>query len=456
MPRFSLRYIGAAAFFTAAFVFSTVIRAQVPETGSAPTAVETPPSPEVPPPNKPDDAIKTPDEPTDPLDKSVKQQARDWVKAQGWRTGRNKKDKTYISIGVAGYDGDSPRASLNRTLAFQDSLLKAKNTMARFLSADIASRAAASVSQGKSPQAQADDGVPQDVVQQVSAEAKKAGVAGDAIEKGTNRQFDRAVQVLARANVAGSSVVHIIDNGKPGKDGAIAVVVRWSPKTQQIAETAVGARKDKVGSDTAPSINEIDSISEADLQHCFGARVMRNDDNEACIVGFGQGEAIDTGEDEMDVAEEKAQVDAFGNIRQFVGELLLCKQLLSQTSSYARLADGGNPFANSEGFTRECEARASFLNMAGIEEVRAWEGKRSGARPVAGYVGMWSVSASNDAVKLRQEFDKLNAGAGGLGRSNIPVDGSNPGGKATGPGRNTPGLPSGPGQSPKLGSGSPE
>lgn len=450
-----LRSLWFGAFVVTALLLPAEARAQVPDAAALPSgSAEAPPTSEVPPPNKPDDAIKTPEEPSDPLSKSVKQQARDWVKAQGWKTGRNKKEKTYIAIDSAAYDGDSPRASLNRTLAFQEALLKAKNTIARFLSADIQSTAAASLSQGTLPRT--DDGIPLDVVQQVAAEAKKEGLSGSAVEKGTNRQFARAVQVLARANVAGSSVVHIVDNGKPGKDGAIAVVVRWSPKTQQIAETAVGKRKDRVGSDTAPLVNEIDRISEADLQHCYGARVMRTDENEACIVGFGQGEAIDTSEDEMDVATEKAQVDAFGNIRQFVGELLLCNQLLNQASSYSRLAESGTPFASSEGFSRECVARAEFLNMAGIEELRTWEGQRAGARPVAGYVAMWSVSGSNDAVKLAKEFDALNAGGGGSGRRNIPTDAASPPIKQTTPGRAVPSLPGGAGKSPTLGGGSPE
>lgn len=180
---------------------------------------------------------------------------------------------------------------------------------------------------------------------------------------------------------------------------------------------------------------------------------MRTSDNEACIVAFGQGEAMDTGEDEMDVAEEKAQVDAFGNIRQFVGELILCNQLLNQSSSYARLADGGKVFEVSEGFVRECEARAKFLNMAGIEEVRTWEGARAGARPVVGFIGSWSASASDDAVNLRREFDKLNAGGGGAGRSNIESGAVTD--TKVAPGRPVPALPGGAGASRDL-DGSPE
>lgn len=429
--------------------FSARSVAQVPEAATANAALEANAKAEEPPPSKPDDAIKTPEEPKEPEAKTVKQQAKEWVKSKGWKTGRNKKDGSYVAIGVAAYDGDSPRASLNRTVAFQEALLKAKNSMARFLSADIQTAAAANVSQGKLPRAE--DGVPVDVVQQVAAKAKKENLGGDSVEKGTNRQFARAVQVLARAQVAGSSVVNIIDNGKPGMDGGIAVVVRWSPKIQAVAETALGVRKDAVRSDTLMSVDEIERYSPDQLQDFYGARVMRGDDNEIVIVGFGQGEAADTGEDEMDVAEEKAQVDAFGNIRQFVGEMLICNQLLNQTSAYERLAEGGKTFETSEGFARECVARANFLNMAGLEEKHTWEGKRAGARPVAGYVGVWSVSGSQDAVKLRAELERLNPGAGGRGRSDVDLVTDGKPGQKPGSGRDLPALPGGSRQSPDTG-----
>ena len=447
----SFRMMSYVAFFLSAPAFFNVVRAQVPNAPAVPAATaEALANAETPPPNKPDDAIKTPPEPTDPQAKSVKQQAKDWVKSNGWKTGRNKKDGSFIAIGVVAYDGDSKKVSLTRTLAFQEALLFAKNTMARFLSADIQTAAAGAVSQGKLPRIA--EGVPQDVVEQVASLAKAEGVSGESVDKGTNRQFARAVQVLARAQVAGSSVVKVIDNGKAGKDGGMAVVIRWSPKTKALAETALGIKVDAAQTATAPAASEIVKLSLADLQASFGARIMRSDENEACIVGFGQGEATDTGEDELDIAEEKAQVDAFGNIRQFVGEMILCNQLLNQSSSSARLADGGRVFETEEGFTRECVARANFLNMAGIEEVHTWEGQRQGARPVVGYVGLWSVSGSNDAIALRKEFDRLNAGAGGVGRSNIPVAGKSSNGKPLAPtGRPVPKLPSGATQSPDFG-----
>jgi len=435
-----------AATATVAPLFS-----QVPDAPAAPSATaEALANAETPPPSKPDDAIKTPPEPTDPQAKSAKQQAKDWVKSNGWKTGRNKKDGSFVAIGVAPYDGDNPRVSLARTVAFQDALMSAKNDMALFLTADIQAAAARAVSEGTI--SRTPEGVPQDVVEQIASLAKKEGVSGDVVEKGLNRQFAAGVQVVARAQVAGSNVVKIIDNGKPGADGGVAVVVRWSPKTKALAETALGLKVDAAQTATAPAASEIDNLSTADLQAIFGARVMRSDDNEACIVGFGQGEAADTGEDALDTAGKKARLDAFRNIRLFVGEMLLCNGLLNQSSSSARLADGRRLFASTEGFAEECVSRAERLNMAGIEEIRTWEGQRQGARPVVGYVGLWSVAGSNDAIALRNEFNQINPGAGGVGRSNIPVPGQGGAGKTpAAAGRSLPGLPGGATQSPDLG-----
>jgi len=437
----SMRFYTSMLLLFGIVASSGSVEAQVPDASTA-TA-------EALPPNKPDDAIQVPPEPTKPKATTLKNEAAEWVKSNGWKPGRNKKDGSFIAIGVGSYDGDSGRMALNRTLAFQSALFAAKNKMAKYLSSDIQVAAAAFVSQGTLPRAE--DGLPLDVVQQVAGEAKKDGLSGDTVEKGTSRQFARAVQVLARAQVAGSSIVKVIDNGKPGSDGAIAVVVRWSPKTKALAETAVGKKPGAVQSDTAPSVAEIDNLTEDDLHTCFGARVMRNDENEACIVAFGQGEAKDTGEAEMEIAEEIAQTDSSGNIRQFVGEMILCNQLLNQASSYSALANGGKPFESSQGFSRECESRAAALNMAGIEEVRAWEGQRKGARPVAGVVQLWSVSGSTDATRLRNEFNELNAAAGGAGRSNIPTGVNSQGKPSTPtPGRDLPSITPGPSQSPNF------
>jgi hypothetical protein len=162
-------------------------------------------------------------------------------------------------------------------------------------------------------------------------------------------------------------------------------------------------------------------MSPSELDSLFGARIMRTPDGEACIVTFGQGDVLGRTEAAVGAAEKKASADALGNLRQFVGELVVCEQVLDRRGSIDDLIDAETKFKDEESFRELCTAEAQSLQFQGMEEVYTWEGKTDGKHATVGVVKKWTVSGANDANVLRRKFEALAASAGGKGRRDIGV-----------------------------------
>jgi hypothetical protein len=359
---------------------------------------------------------------------TVRERANEWLKTKGWKKGKNPNDKSFVDFSVAPYDLKSQRWALVRSNAFQAAFLDAKRKLAEHLSVDISTTVANSIRQG-SPQTK-DDGQPIDIIESVLQEAKEEGVDAGAL--GTNTRFGRAVRVLARAEVAGSQVVKVFDDRDQAGNGAIAVVVRWTPKSEEIVEAVLGRKVDKVTSAVAAPVADLPNMSPSDLDSLFGARIMRESDGEACIVAFGQGDVLGRTEAAVGAAEKVASADALGNLRQFVGELVVCEQLLDRRGSIDDLIDAETKFKTDQSFREVCTAEAQSLQFQGVEEVHTWEGKTDGKHATVGVVKKWTVSGANDANVLRRKFEALAASAGGKGRRDIGVPAPSTAGKDSG------------------------
>lgn len=351
--------------------------------------------------------------------KSIREQATAWISKKGWKVGRNK-DGSYVAFAVAAYDVKGKRWTVARSNAFQAGLLDAKRKLAETLSAEVSAVVAAAVQQGAAPAN--GDGQPKDIVDSMLDLAKKEKVEPQ--QMGTETKFGRAIRVLARAEVAGSQVVKIFDARDANGHGSMATVVRWTPLGADVAESMLGRRKGKVTAPDVSQVNALDDMSVSDLDSLFGARIMKEADGEACVVAFGQADVLGQTEAAVSAAEKVAGVDALGNLRQFVGELVACEQILERRSSVQDIIDQEAVFANNEGFREVCASVAKGLQMQGVEDYKTWNGQTEGKLQTFGVVKKWSVTNADWANELRTKFASLRPSSGGKGRDGL--DGSDP------------------------------
>lgn len=347
--------------------------------------------------------------------KGVRDRATEWLSTKGWKVGRNK-DGSYVAFAVAPYDVKSKQWAVARSNAFQAGLLDAKRKLAESLAADVSTEVAAAIQQGAAPVNV--DGRPKDIVDSMLDLAKKEKV--DAAEMGTETSFGRAVRVLARAEVVGSQVVKIFDHRDANGHGAMATVVRWNPLGTDVVERMLGRRKERVNAPDVSQVNALDSMSVSDLDSLFGARIMKEADGESCVVAFGQADVLGQTEAAVGAAEKKAGIDALGNLRQFVGELVACEQILERRSSIKDIVDLETDFKNDEAFRELCKATAKGLQLQGVEEYKTWSGQTEGKFQTFGVVKKWSITNADWANELRQKFNELRPSIGGPGRGPVP------------------------------------
>lgn len=361
-------------------------------------------------------------EPTTDEAKTVRQRVDEWLATKGWKRGRNK-DRSYVASSAATYELANKQWAVVRSNAFQAALLDAKRKLAESLSADVSATVASAIRRGGP--AAAEDGQPKDIVETMLDLANKEKV--EASELGTQTNFGRAVRVLCRAEVAGSQVVKVFDDRDSSGNGALAVVVRWTPLGTDVVETVLGRRKEKV---TAPDVSAVDvlnTMSVSELDSLFGARIMREADGEACVVAFGQADVLGRTEAAVGAAERVAAVDALGNLRQFVGELVACEQILDRRSSINDIVDAEPVFKSDEAFTEMCRSEMKGLQFQGAEEFKTWEGQTDGKLQTVGVVKKWTVSSATEANELRRRFASLAPSRGGSGRRDIGVEPKQPG-----------------------------
>jgi hypothetical protein len=354
-------------------------------------------------------------EPQTPAAKTIRQRVNDWLGTKGWKQGKNP-DGSYIAFSTAGYELKNKQWAVVRSNAFQAALLDAKRKLAERLAVDVGATVASAISRGQPPVKE--DGQPVDIVESMLDLAKNEGAGAAAL--GTQTRFGRAVRVLCRAEVAGSQVVKVFDGLDPAGNGAMAVVVRWTPLTADVVETVLGVRKEKVMAPDVAAVTALDAMSESELDSLFGARVMRDASGEACVVAFGQGDVLGQTEAAMGAAERVASADAMGNLRQFVGELVVCQQVLERRSTIDDIVGAEAIFKSDESFTELCESRMNDLQFQGVDEHKTWEGQTGGKFPTMGVVKKWTASSATEANELRRRFESLAASRGGSGRRDIP------------------------------------
>jgi hypothetical protein len=348
---------------------------------------------------------------------SAREMARQWVEKKGWDQGENK-DGAFVAIGSASFPARGTESALAHSNAFQLAALKAKNVLAEFLAKEISTDVAATLKEGEVP---ADtNGVSKDVIQNLAAEAKKEG--GADVQKILNSTtFSSAVKAAARAEVSGAAVSNSFISVTPDGDGSLAVVMRFTAASRSVAAAAVGKGAAPANSDLADAKTWLKTMSEQDLSVLFGTRLFRTGTDEVCVLSFGQADVRGRSENAFDSALEKAKLAAFGELRQFVGEMVQSEGMLNRQSSLRETAEAGMSFNDTESFQKSLRAAAQKLEFQGAKPLRSWEFRPSGAGPVCGVVLMWSVSGSDVAKNLKREMEAVGGSQGGSGRRDLPA-----------------------------------
>jgi hypothetical protein len=359
----------------------------------------------------------------------AKKQAEAFIKEKGWTRGKNP-DGSFVAINSSSYSGKTKNLALARSNAFQMACLKAKQDLATFLSTEISTEVSANLKRGEAANPPtAEDASASDPVKKLAGDAvktllaaskqasKDAGVPPEQVLQSTD--FKSAVQATARAEVCGVAVSGVYESKGASGDGSLAVVVRFTNTSKELANAALGRGSVPVNEKLAEAQAWADE-NEKELFKNFGTKIFRDKNNQVCVVAFGQADIKGKSETGIEIATEIAKTAAQGELRMFVGELVTGDDLLKRGNSFKELEIRGSEFNDTENYNKNMSAKAEKLKFQGISVLKEWDIPSEGTNGLAGAVLLWSQGGADAANALRAQMESVGGSKGGDGRQNIP------------------------------------
>ena len=249
-------------------------------------------------------------------------------------------------------------------------------------------------------------------------EAAKAKAIEAAKKITSSETFSSMVRSISENEVSGLQAFRTFESATP-KGGMIAVVAIYSKKSRELQEALLGKREVPLGAPKVSITDWIDSLGEdpADvLLFTHGTQVRTDENGELVVVGFGQSFPVGATDRQLDMAGEKACMEAIGALRRFMGESIVAELQQARAAEMQSYENATSRFESASSFERDVRAVADGLDMSGATPVYQWKKQHPGSdRPTCGCALSYSVSQSELANKFRVDMQKSGGAAGGKG-----------------------------------------
>ena len=322
---------------------------------------------------------------------TARDRAEDWIRQRGWREGRNP-DGTTVVIGTAPSDPTVNRPELARALSFELACLAARNELATYLSAEIASESASRLRTQQGPAASAIGRLTQGETPTLTSD------------------FREAVWVSARCELGALLPDASFESPKEGGPGLIAVVLRHDPASAATARAlATGAAS--LPAPSAPTIEAwLASLTANPDEQPLGVRVLRDERGSPVLAAFGRSDVLDEPA-AVARAQERSRIAAEAALRNFIGQVHAGQTMLEHASSLTELADGRSRFSSTESFKRWLTTEAGAAALPPGIKARAWSAPASGPSRSAGVV----LLVAPETASLKVDTGTIRGSASGVG-----------------------------------------
>ena len=236
-------------------------------------------------------------------------------------------------------------------------------------------------------------------------------------KKETSRQdFKQNISSLVSGMMQGCAVVRMAE-GEMGKDDyQVAVCVKYSPEFQSMASLMKAGGLGKVPTGAGKSSREkVMNTPESELVYKMGSWVTYDQNGNMVVYGYGQEEVRETGSRAsaaIQMAQSKARLYAVNNVKNFVAEDLICKEILNDVEKFREYSDGSSAYFSSSKFQQAVEAKSTTLNIA-TQNVRTWRSIHPvSGTTVVGTIVCWTFENAASARQLREQIDNNSATSG--------------------------------------------
>jgi hypothetical protein len=381
----------------------------------------------------------------------AEESAKKYLSEKGWSIGRNGASETGFIVVIGKgpiVAGDAGSFDQRRRQAAKEAVLQAKKAMVQYLAAEVETSTRLKYAEGTPPM--------DDIAAATSVAPKQPGAlakvkaildheldkqlkarnidpslktpeerakAEEAVKKAAKQvlgttQFKDAVMIAAEHELSGLQAFRTFESAGSGGTGKVAVVCVYSKKSADLQKALLGLGSAPSGV-PQQSITKWAEGSGADvLLYTHGVQVRTNEKGEVVLVAFGQSTPAGKSERLLDAASKKAKVQAMGELRRFMGELVKTAESDMEASSYTDFADDTSEFKSEAQYEEEIVTKGASLKMPGVLEAWSWTKQHPQSdRPTKGCVLVWAVSEALEANALRDRLKAAGGASGGAGIS---------------------------------------
>jgi len=194
-------------------------------------------------------------------------------------------------------------------------------------------------------------------------------------EKRYNETFYNYVSSFVASMVKGVAVVKVVEGEVGSNDYEVAVCIKYTPEQQSAAalKSNLGATQQTLNSSV---VNNIKTISPDKLISKLGAQLYKDENGNTFILGYGQAPIRKTNSRQsnfINIARKKARLQAVENIKNFLAEDLIGKEISETTEKITEFSDGTNGIYTEDNFTELIKSKKSSIKLNTLN-IRDWDG----------------------------------------------------------------------------------
>ena len=183
------------------------------------------------------------------------------------------------------------------------------------------------------------------------------------------KMYNNAYTSLASSYVAemlkGVTIVKIVEGEIGSGDYQVAVCIKYSPEQQAEAhnQQALGASKEVFNSKT---LEKLRNLEPEKLISKLGAQIFKDENGNRFLVGFGQTSVKKVERNQsrrIQMGERKARLDALQNMKNFLGEDLVTKEIRSISEKDIQYVDNSEEYFSEDSYRQLINSKTSTIDM---------------------------------------------------------------------------------------------
>ena len=194
-------------------------------------------------------------------------------------------------------------------------------------------------------------------------------------EKRYNETFYNYVSSFVGSMVKGVTVIKVVEGEVGSNDYEVAVCIKYSPDQQSSASNkkGLGASKSTLNSKI---VGNLKSLPVDKLISKLGAQLFKDENGNTFVLGFGQSSVQKSDSRQsnfVNIARRKSRLQAVENIKNFLSEDLVGKEISETVEKISEFQDGTSSLYTEDNYSELIKSKRSSIKLNTMN-IRDWDG----------------------------------------------------------------------------------